>query len=80
MKEWIKCETDDSGYKVVLSIKATRYTTMMMISRLLLNLATESKGEQSVGELLTDLKVIYIPIMTKMAGEKMAHEEVTKTE
>lgn len=78
MKEWIKFETDENGGKAVLSKRATGYTTMMMITRLLLNLATEEK--QPVEMLLEDLKVVYIPLTIKMASGKTAHEEVIDPE
>lgn len=81
MKEWIKYEEDENEEKAVFAIHATGHTTMMLIARLLLKLVTASKGEKSVEELLTDLKVKYIPLMIiKMASEKTTHEEVTKTE
>ena len=80
MKEIIKYEIDENGDKAVFTIHATRYTTMMLIARLLLNMATGSKGKQSVEELLTDLKVVYIPILTKWASKKATREEVAKTE
>ena len=77
MREWIKYEEDESEEKAVFSIHATGYTTMMLIARLLLRVATASKGETSVEELLKDLKAKYIPLMIiKMASEKTTHEEV----
>ena len=79
MKEWIKYEENEE--KAVFAIHATGYTTMMLIARLLLKLATESKGKMSVEELLTDLKAKYIPLMIiKMASEKTGREEVIDPE
>ena len=81
MREWIKYEEDESEEKAVFSIHATGYTTMMLIARLLLRVATASKGETSVEELLKDLKAKYIPLMIiKMASEKTTHEEVIDPE
>ena len=78
MKEWIKFEKDESEEKSVISMKATRYTIMMLIARLLLDLGSGRK--ESVEILLMDLKDVYIPITIKALSEKTAHEEVTKTE
>ena len=78
MKEWIKFEKDESEEKSVISIKATKYTTMMLIARLLLDLGSGRK--ESVEILLMDLKDVYIPITIKALSEKTTHEEVTKTE
>ena len=72
MKEWIKFEKDESEEKSVISIKATKYTTMMLIARLLLDL--ESKRKESVEILLMDLKDVYIPITIKALSEKTAQD------
>lgn len=75
MREWIKYEEDEE--KAELAIHATGHTTMLLIARLLLKLATESKKKMSVEELLTDLKAKYIPLMIiKMASEKTERKEV----
>ena len=77
MREWIKYEEDENEEKAVFAIHATGRTTMMLIARLLLRVATASKGETSVEELLKDLKAKYIPLMIiKMASEKTTHEAV----
>ena len=81
MREWIKYEEDENEEKAVFAIHATGYTTMMLIARLLLRVATASEGETSVEELLKDLKAKYIPLMIiKMAGEKTERKEVIDPE
>ena len=78
MKEWIKFEKDESEEKSTISIKATKYTIMMLIARLLLDL--ESERKESVEILLMDLKDVYIPITIKALSEKTTHEEVIDPE
>ena len=77
MKEIIRYETDENGEHACLECHATGQTTLMLIGRLILNMARMTKGKLSVNFLLKALEDEYIPQMiVEMKDDKVIHEEV----